>query len=194
MPKKNRTRRQFLVAGGASLAGLALTSNSLAAAIPDLDHERWMRRALECAQANPRAPFGAVVVDMRTAQEVASGCNHTKDGPIWHGEMDALAACPLHQEGFSWSHLALYTTAEPCSMCQSAICWAGIPLVVYGTSAPTLIGLGWGHIQLRAEEVVRQAPFTTCQVLGGVLEDECDAVFRRAAQLPRSSGSRSRQV
>jgi tRNA(adenine34) deaminase len=52
--------------------------------------------------------------------------------------------------------LDLYTTAEPCAMCQSAVEWAGIPIVYYGTSIPYLRKLGWHQIDIRAEEVVRR--------------------------------------
>jgi tRNA(Arg) A34 adenosine deaminase TadA len=65
-------------------------------------------------------------------------------------------------------------------MCQSAVLWAGIATVVYGTSIPTLRALGWPQIDLRAEEVVRRAPFRTCRLIGGVCESECDALFRAA--------------
>lgn len=146
-------------------------------------HERWMRRALECGARNPRAPFGSVVVDRQTQREVAWGVNHTVDGPIWHGEMDALQACPRREDGFLWTRLALYTTAEPCSMCQSAIMWSGLSLVVYGTSLPDLVALGWDGIDLRAEEVARRSAFSTCELIGGVLASECDETFRRAVQL-----------
>ena len=35
---------------------------------------------------------------------------------------------------FDPSQLVLYTTAEPCPMCQGAISWSGIGTVVSGTS------------------------------------------------------------
>lgn len=173
------TRRQFL--GHAGLLAVALACPSLAE--ETAGHERWMRRALECGARNPKAPFGAVIVDRQAQREVAWGVNHTVDGPIWHGEMDALQACPRREEGFLWSDLALYTTAEPCSMCQSAIMWAGLPLVVYGTSLPDLVAIGWDGIDLRAEEVARRTTFARCELLGGVLSADCDESFRRAVRL-----------
>jgi tRNA(Arg) A34 adenosine deaminase TadA len=65
-------------------------------------------------------------------------------------------------------------------MCQSAIEWAGIPLVVYGSSVPFLQNLGWWQIDIRAEEVVRRTPFRRTTVLGGILEAECNALFEAA--------------
>jgi tRNA(adenine34) deaminase len=33
-----------------------------------------------------------------------------------------------------WAARALYTTGEPCSMCMSALVWAGIGVVVFASS------------------------------------------------------------
>jgi tRNA(Arg) A34 adenosine deaminase TadA len=73
-------------------------------------------------------------------------------------------------------------------MCQSAILWAGIGMVVFGTSIRTLQRQGWSQIDIPAEEVVRRAPFATCSILGGVLEAECDALLRKGLQLQRREG------
>ena len=62
-------------------------------------------------------------------------------------------------------------------MCQSAIAWAGISLVAYGTSMPTLQRLGFDAPDIRAEEIARRARFAPCQIVGGVLEAHCDKLF-----------------
>src|SRR3954471_15420689 len=88
--------------------------------------ERFMRRAIELGLASPRLPFGAVIVRGETGEVVAEGRNHSADAPIWHGEIDAIHRCARAHPGIDWSRLTLYSTAEPCPMCQSAILWAGI--------------------------------------------------------------------
>jgi tRNA(adenine34) deaminase len=40
-----------------------------------VDHERYMRRAIEVARGNPEAPFGAVIVDQGTGEVFAEGLN-----------------------------------------------------------------------------------------------------------------------
>jgi tRNA(Arg) A34 adenosine deaminase TadA len=145
-----------------------------------LDHARYMRVAIEQARLVPAYPFGAVIVEMSTGTLVAEGHNRSAENPTWHGEIDAINVCAAKHAGIDWTGLALFTTAEPCPMCQSGILWAGISLVVYGTSIPYLQGLGWQQIALRAEEVVRRTPFRTCRVVGGVLEAECNALFDAA--------------
>ena len=101
------------------------------------DHEYFMRLAIEVAQQNRRAPFGTVLVDDDSKCVVAQGINQTRLNPLLHGEMDAIgnyAATKLNR----WQSLRLYTTAEPCCMCQAAIVWAGIPEVIFGTSIAQL--------------------------------------------------------
>ena len=78
--------------------------------------------------------------------------------------------------------LVLYTTAEPCAMCQGAILWSGIGTVVYGTSIRFLQSLGWRQIDILAEEVIRRSPAWRCTLVGGVLEQECNALFEAASR------------
>jgi tRNA(adenine34) deaminase len=68
-------------------------------------------------------------------------------------------------------------------MCQAAVCWAGIGLVVFGTSIRFLQRLGWRQIDILAAEVVQRAPFHRCQVQGGVLESACNSLFEEATRL-----------
>jgi len=143
-------------------------------------HERFMRRAIALAASSPAAPFAALVVNMGTNEIVADGINRHRDNPTWHGEIDAINRCAALGRNINWAGLRLYTTAEPCCMCQGAVLWAGIPEVVFGTSIRTLKQLGWKQIDFAAEEVVRRAPFAQCRLIGGVLETECDQLFRRA--------------
>ena len=142
-------------------------------------HERFILRAIRLATANPSAPFAAVLVDIGTGEIMADGINRHGDNPTWHGEMDAIN-CAAAGQAVNWTGMRLYTTAEPCCMCQGAILWAGIPEVVFGTSIRTLKQLGWKQIDIPAEEVTRRTAFARCRLIGGVLEAECDELFRRA--------------
>ncbi len=61
-----------------------------------------------------------------------------------HGH-SALHQRPAQEWAFSaanfWQHgkiFSLYTNAEPCTMCLSAIRWAGFKEVIYGTSVRTI--------------------------------------------------------
>ena len=40
--------------------------------------------------------------------------------------------------------------------------------------------IGWRQIDIRAEEVARRTPFRNTRVIGGILEQECNALFEAA--------------
>ena len=145
-------------------------------------HEEFMRLAIAAARSSPDAPFGAVLVEGSTGEVVAGGVNRWRENPTWHGEVDAINRCAAGRPDIAWSGLRLYTTAEPCCMCQGAILWAGIPEVIFGTSIRTLIRMGWRQIDIAAEEVVRRSDVAGCRITGGVLEAECDALFEAAGR------------
>jgi tRNA(adenine34) deaminase len=147
------------------------------------DQERPMRRAIALAANNPAAPYAAVLVETASSEVVAEGWNKSRQNPLLHGETDAINRCAGDKPGIDWTALTLYTTAEPCPMCMAAALWAGIPKVVYGSSIPFLTALGGNQIDIRASEVARRTGFRQTTVVGGVLEEECNALFLAAKKL-----------
>ncbi len=156
----------------------AVETKIIANALVEPDDELHMRRAIRLAGNNPKFPFAAVLVDGRVV--VAEGWNRSVHNPTWHGEMDAINKCAASHPKIDWTGLTLYTTAEPCAMCQGAVAWAGIKRVVFGSSIPFLKSLDVWAIDIRAEELARLAAFRKCAVVGGVLEEECNKLFRAA--------------
>lgn len=145
-----------------------------------MSHDHYMRQAIAIAQQVPRRPFGAVIVRRTTGEIIARGCNRSSETPTLHGEIDAINRCAAAHSHIDWTELDLYTTAEPCPMCQSAIEWAGISTVYYGSSIPYLQSRGWRQIDIRAEEVARRTSFRQTRVIGGILEFECNTLFEAA--------------
>ena len=129
------------------------------ATVPALDHDRYMRAAIAQARLVPELPFGAVLVDSGSGEIVAEGHNRSQQNPTFHGEIDVINRLAAEKSDIDWSALVLYTTAEPCPMCQSAIEWAGIASVVYGSSIPFLKRSGWWQIDLCAAAVIERTPF-----------------------------------
>ena len=143
-------------------------------------HELYMRRAIELAANVPDFPFGSLIVDRASGKIVSESWNKSYINPTFHGEIDAINQLVLVNPGINANKLVLYTTAEPCPMCQAAILWTGIEMVVFGTSIRSLQKMGWRQIYIFAEEVVRRSPAWKCTITGGVLEQECDALFAMA--------------
>ena len=131
----------------------------------------------------PDRPFAAVIVDRGTGEVVAEGWNRSDENPTWHGEIDAINRLVASGTGIDRPELVLYTTAEPCPMCQGAVLWAGIGAVVFGTSIRFLVDTGWRQIDIPAEEVVRRSPpGGGVRSSGGCLEGECNELFLTASR------------
>lgn len=168
-----------------SKSGVPLVSDTLSYLTSDRmhrmnEHELYMRQAIELAANVPEFPFGALIVDRASGRVVSEGWNKSSINPTFHGEIDAINQLVLSNPGIETNKLVMYTTAEPCPMCQGAILWTGIESVVFGTSIRSLQKMGWRQIDILAEEVVRRSPTWRCTITGGVLEQECDALFALA--------------
>lgn len=147
-----------------------------------MNHEEFMRRAIVQALQAPEFPFGAVIIRRSDGYCVGEGFNQSALNPTFHGEMVAINRCAERHRPVDWTGYDLYTTAEPCPMCQSAIEWAGIGTVYYGTSIPYLQQNFWRQIDIRAAEVSSRTAFSNTRVVGGLLEVECNALFDNATK------------
>ncbi|KAJ5913663.1 guanine deaminase [Penicillium tannophilum] len=162
----------------------------------------WMRQANEAlseisGSPCPFAAFGTVIVNHTasdTGELVCMGVNeNSKTGnPSLHGEMSAIKNCTAiltdphgkyrmtaSEAEDAFADLTLYTNAESCPMCASAIRWAGFREYVYGTSIDTLIEKGWGQIRMPSIQIF-EASFdlpTQSRLMGNVLINETDPYF-----------------
>ena len=175
---------------GSSVAALAcgagLPATSAAAATPAIDlsaipvaaHERAMRLAIAAARGNPAYPFGAVAVRAADGQLLATGVNKGTLNPTFHGEIVAINDYVARHGNRGWAEAILYTTGEPCPMCMSAMVWAGIGGVVWGTSIEKLQQFGITQILIPATIVTGASSFYHGTILGHVLQAETDALFQ----------------
>jgi tRNA(adenine34) deaminase len=146
-------------------------------ATPAGTHERFMRLAIQQGRRNPAAPFGAVIVRVADGVVMARGVNASGENPTLHGEIAAMNNYVRRHGNAGWGRMVLYTTAEPCPMCMSALIWADIGGVVYGTSIFRLKRVGFDQIDLTAAIVAAAAPFWRGGLLGGVLAAETNRLF-----------------
>ncbi|ANN94353.1 TPA: nucleoside deaminase [Legionella pneumophila] len=143
----------------------------------------FMAATIEVAATNPMAPYGAIIV-YDDKEILLKSVNNAHNNPLMHGELSVIHR--LFENGFDGdvSRLSLYTTAEPCPMCAAAIYWAMIPKVVYGSSISFLHELFGRQIQVDAKEILSKTPnFYECQLLGGVMEKNCNQLFIEAKKL-----------
>ncbi|MGD2062317.1 MAG: nucleoside deaminase [Nitrospirota bacterium] len=100
-----------------------------------------------------------------------------------HAEMMALRdAC--HALGrIDLSGCDLYTTCEPCPMCLAASHWARIGTVFFGATIADAQAAGFNELAVPAQELVTRGG-SPMKVVGGVLHDECAALFEEWRRRP----------
>jgi tRNA(adenine34) deaminase len=143
------------------------------------EHSRFMRRAIELATRAGGAHFGALITDSISGEMLSEGANNSERNPLLHAEIVAILNC--RREDLERSHLSIYTTAEPCSMCFGAIGWAGIDRIVYGTSLATLRECGVRQVYIDSVQHAKAATdfrIHTGSIIGDVLSKETDLLYR----------------
>ena len=104
---------------------------------------RNLKRCVEISRqsrANGNTPFGALLADKEGNILLEQpNVEITEKKCTGHAETQAAErASQLYSREFL-KDCTLYTTAEPCAMCASAIYWAGIGRVVYGVAEKELL-------------------------------------------------------
>ena len=126
----------------------------------------YMRKALqeaEAAMAEGEIPIGAVVVCQDHVIARAHNLTETLHDVTAHAEMQAITQAANELGGKYLTDCTLYVTVEPCVMCAGALGWSQIPRVVYGCRDEKR-----GY-----SDLAPHALHPKCNVVGGVLEDEC---------------------
>jgi len=172
------SRRRLIVGAGALIC--VAGARPARAALPPISmarHEQAMRQAIEEARRNPVYPFGAVIVRADNGEVLARGVNNSRESPILHGEIACMNDYVRLNGNKGWGQAVLYTTGEPCSMCMSALMWAGIGGVVFASSIDGIKRAGIEQIEITARAVADATPFWKGLLLGGVLAAETDRMF-----------------
>ncbi|OQO11306.1 hypothetical protein B0A48_05562 [Cryoendolithus antarcticus] len=170
--------------------------------IPFATRAYWMRVANQAlsdlVSPCPFGAFGTAIVNHTSGdglgELVCIGANSigSTGNPTLHGEIAAINNCTAvltsptgpynltaSQAQTAFKSLSLYTNAESCPMCASAIRWAGFKEYIYGTSIDTLIEKGWGQIRIVSADVFAASYDLSAatRLMGEVLTNETDPYF-----------------
>ena len=102
-----------------------------------------VEQALEGIKNNEGGPFGAVIVK---DNEGISCCNKrvlVDNDPTAHAEVVAIREACKRLNTYDISGCIIYSSCEPCPMCLSAIIWANIKEIYYGSSRVDAEGIGF---------------------------------------------------
>jgi tRNA(adenine34) deaminase len=186
--------RRVVVAGSAAVAGLAALKSPAQAQTQTkptgvtpaelAKHEKFMRLAIAQANRNPGRPFGSVLVDDRSGEVVGEGVVNLAASPMFHSEVMAMNDYIAKHGNKGWENLTMYGTGEACPMCMSAMVWAGIPRMVYGSDTP-FVRQYVADINIRAQAVADAGSqiYTNKLMLGGVLSTETDKLFEARGKI-----------
>ena len=114
-------------------------------------NKEYMRLAIKEARKNIShmhgGPFGACIVK---GDKVIALAKNTvfKNGPTCHAEINAIKIASKKLKTIDLSGCHIYSTTEPCPMCFSAIHWARIDLVVFGTNISDVKKIGFNELTI----------------------------------------------
>lgn len=143
-------------------------------------HEHYIWRAIAVAKAAKLAgnlPYGCVLVDT-DGRVVHAAMNTvlTKPDLIGHAEINLIQDVSKRFDIDFLKSCTIYTTDEPCSMCASAIYWAGIKRLVFGLSKRRYYqefgrsNPDW-DFEIAAHNILSKGARPT-EIVGPILEDE----------------------
>lgn len=93
-----------------------------------------IEKARDTMMKNYGGPFGAVIVKNNEIIAVASNTTLRDNDPTAHAEINAIREAGKKLSTHDLKDCVLYATGYPCPMCLSAIIWANIKEVYYGTT------------------------------------------------------------
>jgi tRNA(adenine34) deaminase len=153
---------------------------------------QMMKRAIELGRAAAQrgeVPIGAVVY--RGTEIIAEGSNNREatSDPVGHAELLAVSEAGRRLKEWRLNDCSLAVTLEPCPMCAGAMVNARVGRVIYGATDPKA-GACDTMFHIPTDKRLNHA----CEVIGGVLADECADLLREFFRNRRKANKAKRQL
>ena len=151
--------------------------------VPERAH---MERAIREARRNLRTldggPFGACLVRDGEVLAVARNTVLRNDATA-HAEVNAIRKACRKLGTHDLSGAVIYSTTEPCPMCFSAVHWARIGTIVFGTGIADARRTGFHELEIsnRRLKSLGRSPIV---IVAGFMRPECLELFEAWDALP----------
>jgi guanine deaminase len=145
-----------------------------------VDVEAFMREAIEQAlraKAEGNKGYGSLVLMGHRILSRAHDTAVTTGDPSRHAEHNAILEAVARWGSPDLTGSLLVSTCEPCPMCAGLAVWTGVTTIMFGSSIADTAAMGRSRILVGAAEVAERCP-RVLDVVGGVLRDECDTLYR----------------
>ncbi|MDD4894530.1 MAG: nucleoside deaminase [Candidatus Omnitrophica bacterium] len=141
---------------------------------------KFMKLAIKEARKNIKTmdggPFGACIVKNGRILAVARNTVLKSDATS-HAEINAIRQASRKIKNFDLSGCIIYSTTEPCPMCFSAIHWAKIGMVIYGTTISDAKKIGFNELSISCRDMKKEGS-SRVKLSPGVLRKECVRLLR----------------
>ncbi|HOW58156.1 MAG TPA: nucleoside deaminase [Candidatus Omnitrophota bacterium] len=141
----------------------------------------WMKRAVNSAQKGIRrldgGPFGAAIIRQGKAIAVTHNTVLKNQDATCHAEMNAIRIACRKLKRFDLSDCVIYSTTEPCPMCFSAIHWARIPRLIFGTKIQDVQKRGFHELSIPSKKMKSHGK-SSVVITAGFMRKECLQLLR----------------
>ena len=143
------------------------------------DNKKFMLLAMKKAEEgikSRQSPFGSCIV--KNGKVISCTHNHVwKNKDITaHAEVVAIREACKKLKTIDLSDCVIYSTCEPCPMCFSAIHWARISKIVFGTSIADANKTGFNELFISNLQM-KKIGKSKVKVKGNYLKKECIELF-----------------
>jgi tRNA(Arg) A34 adenosine deaminase TadA len=149
--------------------------------------QRFMDMALQAAykgMANGEGgPFGACIVHKGRVLGVGHNRVLRSRNPTQHAEICAIGLASKKLGSHELKDCEIYSTTEPCPMCFSAIHWAKIPKVYFGTTVDDVRRLGFNELTI-SNVTMKKLGGAKLKLFPGFHREACEELLRSWRRLP----------
>ena len=140
-----------------------------------------LREASRGMKRGQGGPFGASIVRDGSIVAVAHNRVFVSGNPTQHAEVVAIGRAARNLGTHILTGCTIYSTTEPCPMCFSAIHWAQIDRIVFGTGIADVKRLGFNELSISNRTLKRLGRSRV--ILDQASKRECTNLLRSWASM-----------